>query len=128
MIHVAFDQRDCAACVSRPLCTRAASSGRAMTLRPEGQHLALQAARERQHTPPFRVQYAARAGIEGTLSQGVRRCDLRRSRYIGLARTHLQHVITAAALNFARVGAWLADTPQATTRQAPFVRLMAQAA
>jgi transposase len=128
VIHVAFDQRDCAACVSRPRCTRAATSGRAMTLRPEGQHRALQAARERQHTPEFRVQYAARAGIEGTLSQGIRRCDLRRARYIGLARTHLQHVITAAALNFARVGAWLADTPQATTRQAPFARLMGQAA
>ena len=29
----------------------------------------------------------------------MRVCGLRRSRYVGLAKTHLQHVATAAALN-----------------------------
>ena len=28
-------------------------------------------------------------GIEGTISQGVRRFDLRRTRYLGLEKTHL---------------------------------------
>jgi transposase len=50
--------------------------------------------------------YAKRAGIEGTISQGVRRSGLRRSRY--LAKTHLGHIFTAAAINLLRVGEWLA--------------------
>ena len=57
--------------------------------------------------PSFRAQYALRSGVESSLSQGVRRFDLRQSRYIGLARTHLQHVCTATAMNVVRVIAWL---------------------
>jgi len=37
----------------------------------------------------------------------VRNCGLRRSRYVGLAKTHLQHVATAAALNVVRLNAWM---------------------
>jgi transposase len=47
--------------------------------------------------------YKRRAGIEGTISQGVRTCGLRRWRYIGEAKTHLQHVATAAAINVTRI-------------------------
>jgi IS5 family transposase len=49
-------------------------------------------------------EYRQRAGIEGTISAGVRVLHLRRSRYIGLAKTHLQHVLTAAAMNLIRLG------------------------
>jgi hypothetical protein len=76
----------------------------------------------------FAAQYRRRAGVEGTLSVGVRAMHLRRSRYIGLAKTHLRHVLTAAAINLARLGAWLAGEPLARTRQSAFVRLMAQPA
>jgi len=47
---------------------------------------------------------------------------------IGLPKTHLQHVITAAAMNLSHVGAWLAGEPLARTRQSAFVRIMAQPA
>jgi hypothetical protein len=50
---------------------------------------------------------------------------LRRSRYVGVARTNLGHVLTAAALNFVRVADWLAETPRAQTRPSPFALLMA---
>ncbi len=70
-------------------------------------------------------EYARRAGVEGTISQGVRRCGLRRSRYVGLAKTHLGHVLTAAALNFVRVADWLAGVPRAHTRPWRFATLMA---
>jgi transposase len=43
-------------------------------------------------------------------------------------RTHLGHVLTAAALNFARVAAWLAEVPRARTRRSAFATLMARAA
>ncbi len=42
-----------------------------------------------------------------TLSQGVRAYELREIRYIGLAKTHLQHIMTAAAINIVRIVAWL---------------------
>ncbi|MEU6389418.1 transposase [Streptomyces sp. NPDC046939] len=53
----------------------------------------------------------------GTLSQNVRAHGLRRSRYRGLARTHVQHVLTAMACNVARVAGWI-DTAPSTLRRA----------
>ena len=125
VVHIGFAKRTCRACPSRPLCTRAKTAPREMTFRQPGRHEAIQAARQRQETPAWRALYGVRAGIEGCLSQGVRVCGLRRSRYVGLAKTHLQHVATAAALNVVRLDAWLRGRPRATTRTSRFVRLMA---
>src|ERR687896_670620 len=83
------------------------------------------AARERLTTKEGRRRYARRAGIEGTLSQGVRAFGLRRSRYRGLARTHLQHVATAAAVNLERLAAWFRAVPRAATRISRFAALAA---
>jgi hypothetical protein len=105
-----------------------ATGPRELTVRPQAQHQALQAARKRQHPPEFKAAYAARAGIEGCLSEGVRVSDLRRSRYVGHAKTHLQHILSAAAINLRRFGAWAVDTPRARTRTPAFVKLMARAA
>jgi len=68
-------------------------------------------------------QYAQRAGIEGTLSQGVRAFDLRRSRYTGLAKTHLQHILIATAINLVRVVAWLTDPRPLKRRVVPLAAL-----
>ncbi len=54
-----------------------------------GWHEVIQSARRRQETPEWRAVYGVRAGIEGCLSQAVRLCGLRRSRYVGLAKAHL---------------------------------------
>ena len=48
---------------------------------------------------------------------------LRRSRYIGQEKTHLQHVATAAALNIVRCMAWVNGLPRAQTRRSTFARL-----
>ena len=48
---------------------------------------------------------------------------LRRSRYLGEAKTHFQHIATAAALNVVRCMAWFNGLPRAQTRQSAFVRL-----
>ena len=74
------------------------------------------------------VEEAVRAGIEGTISQAVRGFGLRRSRYVGQAKTHLQHVATAAAMNLVRMTEWLGGAEMATTRRSKFRALMAQAA
>ena len=61
----------------------------------------------------------------GTLSQGVRAFGLRRARYRGLAKTNLQHVATAAALNLDRIAAWFSGRPLAPTRTSRFAALAA---
>jgi transposase len=94
-----------------------------MTLRPRALHEALQAARQRQETAAWKAEYARRAGIEGTCSQGVRGFGLHHCRYVGLAKAHLQHVLTAAAMNLCRLAAWLAEIPRAKTRTSRFARL-----
>ncbi len=127
IINIRFDAAACATCSVRQQCTRSEQGPREMTVRPRAQYEALQTARQFQQTPEFKAQYQARAGVEGTLAQGLRIAGLRRARYVGLAKTFLQHVLTAAAINLRRIGDWLADVPRAKTRTAPFV-LLAQAA
>jgi len=124
VIHIRFAQQTCLNCPQRARCTHMATAPRTFTIRPQAYHEALQAARQRQTTLDFKAAYATRAGIEGTLSQGIRLSDLRRARYLGLAKPHLQHVLTATAINLLRVGAWLADLPLAQTRRSPFAALV----
>jgi transposase len=109
---------------SLPLCTRATTEGRELTLRPREQHEALQAARQQQEAAQWKAEYAVRAGIEGTLSQGIRGFGLRNCRYIGLTQARLQHVATVAAINIYRVSDWLEGVPRAATRTSPFARLV----
>ncbi|MER6253303.1 transposase, partial [Streptomyces sp. NPDC001584] len=71
----------------------------------------------------WKSQYQHRAGIEGTIAQAVHRFGARRSRYQGLAKTALQHFLTAAAMNFARLDAWLIGIPLAPTRTSHFAAL-----
>lgn len=96
-----------------------------LTLRREQQQQALQAARQREATKAFQKEYNRRAGIEATLSRGVRTSRLRRTPYIGLKRTHLGHLRTAVGLNWLRLGEWFSEIPYAKTRRSPFTRLMA---
>jgi len=125
VIAIQFHPDDCHACPFRARCTQAKTGPRTMRLRPQDQHEALQTARKRQATAAFKQLYAARAGIEGTLSQGVRAFGLRYARYRGLAKTHLQHILIAIAINSVRVVAWVQDIPRETTRQSSFARLVA---
>jgi transposase len=123
MIHVDFAPDDCAACPSRPSCTRAKNLPRTLTLQPKEEHEAIQFARKRQKTEDFASLYSQRAGIEGTISQGVRAFGLRQARYRGLKRTHLQELATAAAVNVGRIANWLSGVPTAVTRRSRLAAL-----
>ncbi|MBW4430130.1 MAG: transposase [Nostoc desertorum CM1-VF14] len=57
------------------------------------------------------------------MSQGVRAFGLRKARYTGLAKVHLQHIITAAAINVVRMVAWLQSVPHAKTRTSRFAAI-----
>jgi transposase len=122
-IHIKFAPQDCQACPVQTQCTRSASQSRRLVLRNREHYEALQVARERQQSELFQAEYARRAGIEGTISQGTHTGDLRRSRYFGFPKTRLMHLLLGAALNFMRVAAWLAETPRSRTRPAAFAAL-----
>jgi transposase len=123
VIKVRFALADCQACPCRVHCTSGQVSPRWLRFRPQAEHEALQVARHRQQSDEFKQRYKTRAGVEGTISQGTRAFGLRRSRYIGLAKTHLQHVLTAVAINLTRFGAWLVGTPLAKTRRSRLAAL-----
>jgi transposase len=122
-----FARKDCGPCHYRARCTKAKKEPRIISLQARAHHEALQLARQHQKTEAFRQQYAARAGIESTHEQAIRRCGLRRCRYIGQTKTSLQHVLTAVAVNLVRLNEWWAGNPTAKTRYSRFGAL-AQAA
>jgi transposase len=123
-IFVRFSPTHCIPCPDRTRCTLS-QSRRELTLIPQDAYLALQSARQRQQTPDFSQRYTRWAGIEGTLSQAICTLGLRRSHYIGLEKTHLQHILTAAALNLLRIVSWLDGLPRAKTRVSHFAALAA---
>jgi transposase len=124
VIKIKFASADCGACISQKLCTHSNRPRRTLTIRPEQQYVALHAARLREAGDEFAKQYRLRAGIEGTISQGVRAFGLRRGRYFGQAKTHLQHLITAAAINLVRLAAWFAGDIPVTTRTPSLVLVL----
>jgi transposase len=127
VVKIRFSTKDCRACPLLSRCTSSKSRAprRLLTVQPQARYEALQAARRRQATRAFSHQYALRSGIEATFSQGVRAMGLRRSRYSGLRKTHLQHIGTAAAINLIRVAAWLDGEDLAPTRVSAFQWLYA---
>jgi transposase len=119
VIRIRFDRATCRACPARRACTAAKDAPRQLAVRTQAHHEVIQAARQRRETAEFRAQYALQAGVESRLSQGIRRFDLRRSRYIGLARMHLQQLVNATTMNVVRVLTWLRDKPLGERRRKP---------
>jgi transposase len=117
-VRANFSPADCQPCLARARCTRTRS--RRLTLHPRDRHEAIAATRAQLASAAGQRIYAQRQGIEGTISQAVRAFGLRRSRYRGLAKTGLQSVATAAAINLDRLAAWLAGRPLEPTRTSRF--------
>ncbi|MEW5985070.1 MAG: IS1182 family transposase [Chloroflexota bacterium] len=122
--EVMFDTVDCGPCPVRMLCTKSERCRRKITFRPQEQHELLQTIRASQQTEAFKEGYAARAGIEGTISQAVVALKMRQSRYRGHLKTHLQHVATATAINIKRMSNWWNDVPFSKTKSSRFAMLM----
>ncbi|HEY0391222.1 MAG TPA: IS1182 family transposase [Solirubrobacterales bacterium] len=122
-INARFGRAECGACAAREFCTPAKEPRRSVYFHPRAEYEALNAARARMSDPAWKKRYRIRAGVEGTLSQGVRVFGMRRSRYIGLAKTALQQVCIAAAMNVSRIISWLDGLPRAKTRVTRFVAL-----
>ena len=127
IISLQFSRHDCQQCPVRSLCTRCRTAPRNIVLRPREQQEALSAARLRMRSAEGKKEYEVRAGIEGTLSQGVRAFGLRRTRYRGLAKTSWQHAVTATAINVGRALNWLDGVQPSKTRTSRFAALAATA-
>jgi transposase len=125
VIKSTFPQRAGQACPSHCACTRA--TRRTITVRPHAPYRSLPEARKREQTAAYQAADATRAGIEGPISQAVRAGGVRRARDGGAVNTQLQHVLTAAAIDFLRIGHWLAGDRTAHPRLSPFVALMKHA-
>lgn len=126
-IRLRWANSDCFECELHQHCTKSTKQGRQVSLQPREVHEVMQELRQYQTTAEFRANYASRAGVEGTISQGVRKGDIRHARYIGLMKTHFQQLGTAASLNLVRLSEWLAGTPFAKARPSAFAALEAAA-
>ena len=111
VIWIRFSAVTCHACPVKELCTkREKNKGRILTLSPQPIHEARSRRRTEQSTPAFQQRYSLRAGIEGTISEGIRSHGLRRARYRGQAKTQLQANAIAAAINLVRIRQMLQRT------------------
>lgn len=112
-------------CPLREPCTRTTNPryGRGLQILAQPLQEAQDARRREEQTDEFKARYAVRAGVEGTISQAVRRSGIRTTPYTGLAKTHLGHVFTATALNLVRLDAWWTGTPLGATRTSHFTKL-----
>jgi hypothetical protein len=103
-LSVLFRRADCRSCNTRRQCTgNVDGKGRHLLLLPEPLQKIQSEARARQKTPEWKRAYDLRAGAESTVSETVRAHGLRHCRYRGLAKTHVQHVLTAAGTNIVRI-------------------------
>lgn len=126
VIRVKFSRSDCRDCSMNHDCLSNPNKAKQIQILPQAPFMALQAARARQKEPSFWKRYARRAGIEGTISQATRAFEIRRSRFIGLAKTHLQQVATATGINLVRLAATLNGRVKGRTRSSRFAQLLPQ--
>jgi len=98
---------------------------RHLLLKPQLEHEALMTARALMNDEDFWLRYRERSGIEGTISQAVRTCGARISRYIGSKKMALQNTLIGLAINVTRLGVWLSGTPLAKTRKSKLETLSA---
>lgn len=126
MIAVRFAPTDCDPCPTRAQCTTGGSGkryGRQIALRPREVHELVHANRTAQQQKSWQAKYALRAGVEGTIHQAVQVTGAHRTRYRGLAKTHLEHVYSAVALNLIRLDAWWNGKPLDHQRTSHLSRL-----
>jgi transposase len=122
-IVVTFPTTSCRPCPVRTLCTTSTRERRQLTLHPQPIQQALDTARTEQTSKQWQDKYKIRAGVEGTVRQAIAVTSLRRARYRGIAKVHLEHVFSAVALNLIRLDAWWNGHPLDRGRTSHLARL-----
>ncbi|BFO18155.1 hypothetical protein SHKM778_45430 [Streptomyces sp. KM77-8] len=74
--------------------------------------------RTEQQTPEWKTRYAVRSGVESTVNEFAHGHGMRRCRYRGQGKAHIQHVLTAIAVNIERLSG-LPPTEETPTPRRP---------
>jgi DDE family transposase len=119
---ITFAEHDCRPCALRQHCTTSATCGRKIVIPAQPLYEIQRANRTSQNDPQWKRRYDTRAGVEGTISQAARAHHLRQCRYTGLAKTRVQHVLTACGMNAARIADWVErdNQPARARPRSPF--------
>jgi transposase len=103
LIVARFTKSQCQPCPVRAKCTTSRDSARNVGFPPR-ELLELQLRnRAEQQEPAWHKRYAVRSGIEGTICEFAHGHGMRRCRYRGQVKAHVQHVLTAIAVNVERL-------------------------
>lgn len=94
-----FAAKTCAICPLRAQCTTS-QKGRTVAIRADEQDY--QARRAVQRTAEWQTAYRQRARIERTIAALIQH-GMRQARYLGRAKTELQLLFTATAINICRI-------------------------
>ncbi|WP_328380786.1 transposase (plasmid) [Streptomyces sp. NBC_00440] len=98
-----FTKSQCRPCPARTQCTTTADSARTVGFPPrELRDLQLRV-RSEQQTLEWKTRYAVRSGVEGTINEFAHGYGMRRCCYRGQGKAHIQHVLTAIAVNIERL-------------------------
>lgn len=120
-IHTSFRIRDCRDCPAKKLCTKGQS--RKLNILVKEYNEVKNEYLSKLESENFKNTYKKRSGIEGTISQAVRKTNIRKCRYIGLSKTSLQEIFKASAINFFRLVDWFNEKAISSTRESRFYRL-----
>ncbi|MFF3864147.1 transposase [Streptomyces sp. NPDC002209] len=95
-----FTRSQCQPCPDRPRCT-SSSGARNVGFPPRELRDLQRRVRAEQQTPEWKARYEVRFGVEGTINEFAHGHGMRRCR--GRPKAHLQHVLTAIAVNIERL-------------------------
>ncbi|MEW1913734.1 transposase [Kitasatospora sp. NPDC085895] len=103
LIVARFTRSQCQPCPVRAQCTTSRDAQRTVGFPPRELFDLQLRNRAEQQDPAWHKRYAVRSGIEGTICEFAHGHGMRRCRYRGQAKAHLQHVLTAIAVNIERL-------------------------
>jgi transposase len=110
LIVARFTKSQCRPCPVCTRCTATPDSARTVGFPPrELRDLQLRV-RAEQQTPDWQARYAIRSGVEGTVNEFAHGHGMRHCRYRGQSKAHLQHILTAIAVNIERLSALTATS------------------
>lgn len=103
LIVARFTKGQCQPCPVRTRCTTSRESARNVGFPPRELRDLQVRVRTEQQTPDWQARYAVRSGVEGTINEFAHGHGMRRCRYRGQPKAHLQHIFTAIAVNIERL-------------------------
>ncbi|MFJ9530802.1 IS1182 family transposase [Streptomyces cyaneofuscatus] len=118
LIVARFTKSQCRPCPARTQCTSTVDNARTVGFPPrELRDLQLRL-RTEQQTSEWKTRYAIRSGVESTVNEFAHGHGMRRCRYRGQGKAHIQHILTAIAVNIERLSG-LPPTEEPPTPRRP---------